>query len=295
MSEVSQFLMQLVNGINAGSIYALIALGYTMVYGIAKLINFAHGDIIMVGAYVCLFAISSFNLPIWLAIILSIIVCALLGIVVEKIAYKPLRSASRISLLITAIGVSYFLQSLFQLLFSANPRPFPTIINLPALSIGSISISAPYYITFIVSVILMSILHLFVQKTKIGKAMRAVSEDSQAAQLMGINIDKTISITFAIGSALAAVAGILYCSSYPMVNPYLGSLPGIKAFIAAVLGGIGSIPGAVLGGFILGIIEALTKAYISSQLSDAIVFTVLIIMLVFKPSGILGKNVKEKV
>ena len=254
MSEVSQFLMQLVNGINAGSIYALIALGYTMVYGIAKLINFAHGDIIMVGAYICLFAISSFNLPIWLAIILSIIVCALLGIVVEKIAYKPLRSASRISLLITAIGVSYFLQSLFQLLFSANPRPFPTIINLPALSIGSISISAPYYITFIVSVILMSILHLFVQKTKIGKAMRAVSEDSQAAQLMGINIDKTISITFAIGSALAAVAGILYCSSYPMVNPYLGSLPGIKAFIAAVLGGIGSIPGAVLGGFILGII-----------------------------------------
>lgn len=295
MSEVSQFLMQLVNGINAGSIYALIALGYTMVYGIAKLINFAHGDIIMVGAYICLFAISSFNLPIWLAIILSIIVCALLGIVVEKIAYKPLRSASRISLLITAIGISYFLQSLFQLLFSANPRPFPTIINLPALSIGSISISAPYYITFIVSVILMSILHLFVQKTKIGKAMRAVSEDSQAAQLMGINIDKTISITFAIGSALAAVAGILYCSSYPMVNPYLGSLPGIKAFIAAVLGGIGSIPGAVLGGFILGIIEALTKAYISSQLSDAIVFTVLIIMLVFKPSGILGKNVKEKV
>ncbi len=295
MSEVSQFLMQLVNGINAGSIYALIALGYTMVYGIAKLINFAHGDIIMVGAYVCLFAISSFNLPVWLAIILSIIVCALLGIVVEKVAYKPLRSASRISLLITAIGVSYFLQSLFQLLFSANPRPFPTIINLPALTIGSISISAPYYITFIVSVILMSVLHLFVQKTKVGKAMRAVSEDSQAAQLMGINIDKTISITFAVGSALAAVAGILYCSSYPMVNPYLGSLPGIKAFIAAVLGGIGSIPGAVLGGFILGIIEALTKAYISSQLSDAIVFTVLIIMLVFKPSGILGKNVKEKV
>ena len=295
MSEVSQFLMQLVNGVNAGSIYALIALGYTMVYGIAKLINFAHGDIIMVGAYVCLFAISSFNLPVWLAIILSIIVCALLGIVVEKVAYKPLRSASRISLLITAIGVSYFLQSLFQLLFSANPRPFPTIINLPALTIGSISISAPYYITFIVSVILMSVLHLFVQKTKVGKAMRAVSEDSQAAQLMGINIDKTISITFAVGSALAAVAGILYCSSYPMVNPYLGSLPGIKAFIAAVLGGIGSIPGAVLGGFILGIIEALTKAYISSQLSDAIVFTVLIIMLVFKPSGILGKNVKEKV
>lgn len=295
MSGFSQFLMQLVNGINAGSIYALIALGYTMVYGIAKLINFAHGDIIMVGAYICLFAISTFKLPVWLAIIISIVLCALLGIVVEKVAYKPLRSASRISLLITAIGVSYLLQSLFQLLFTANPRPFPTIINLPPLMLGSISISAPYYITFIVSVILMTILHLFVQKTKIGKAMRAVSEDSQAAQLMGININRTISITFALGSALAAVAGILYCSSYPMVNPYLGSLPGIKAFIAAVLGGIGSIPGAVLGGFILGIIEALTKAYISSQLSDAIVFTVLIIMLVFKPSGILGKNVKEKV
>ncbi|MCI5774819.1 MAG: branched-chain amino acid ABC transporter permease [Erysipelotrichaceae bacterium] len=295
MSGFSQFLMQLVNGINAGSIYALIALGYTMVYGIAKLINFAHGDIIMVGAYVCLFAISTFQLPVWLAIVLSIVVCALLGIVVEKVAYKPLRSASRISLLITAIGVSYLLQSLFQLLFSANPRPFPTIIKLPPLVLGSIAISAPYYITFIVSVILMTVLHLFVQKTKIGKAMRAVSEDAQAAQLMGINIDRTISITFALGSALAAVAGILYCSSYPMVNPYLGSLPGIKAFIAAVLGGIGSIPGAVLGGFILGIIEALTKAYISSQLSDAIVFTVLIIMLVFKPSGILGKNVKEKV
>lgn len=295
MSGFSQFLMQLVNGINAGSIYALIALGYTMVYGIAKLINFAHGDIIMVGAYICLFAISTFKLPVWLAIIVSIVLCALLGIVVEKIAYKPLRSASRISLLITAIGVSYLLQSLFQLLFTANPRPFPTIISLPPLMLGSISISAPYYITFIVSVILMTVLHLFVQKTKIGKAMRAVSEDSQAAQLMGINIDKTISITFALGSALAAVAGILYCSSYPMVNPYLGSLPGIKAFIAAVLGGIGSIPGAVLGGFILGIIEALTKAYISSQLSDAIVFTVLIVMLVFKPSGILGKNVKEKV
>lgn len=295
MSGFSQFLMQLVNGMNSGSIYALIALGYTMVYGIAKLINFAHGDIIMVGAYVCLISVSVFKLPVVLAIILSILCCSLLGVVIEKVAYKPLRKASRISLLITAIGVSYLLQSSFQLMFTSNPRPFPTIISLPPIKIGSIAISANYYITFIVSVILMLILHLFVQKTKVGKAMRAVSEDAGAAQLMGINIDKTISITFAIGSALAAIAGILYCSSYPMVNPYIGALPGIKAFIAAVLGGIGSIPGAVLGGFILGIIEALTKAYISSQLSDAIVFTVLIVMLVFKPTGILGKNVKEKV
>jgi len=290
-----QFLMQLINGLNSGSIYALIALGYTMVYGIAKLINFAHGDIIMVGAYVCFLCLTTWKLPLAAAIAISIVACTLLGIVIEKVAYKPLRNASRISLLITAIGISYLLQSSFQLIFTANPKPFPTIISLPALTIGGISIAATYYITFLVSVILMVALHLFVQKTKTGKAMRAVSEDAGAAQLMGININKTISITFGIGSALAAVAGILYCASYPMVTPYIGSLPGIKAFIAAVLGGIGSIPGAVLGAFILGLVEALTKAYLSSRMSDAIVFIVLIVMLVFKPSGILGKNVKEKV
>lgn len=295
MNTFSQFLMQLFNGINSGSIYALIALGYTMVYGIAKLINFAHGDIIMVGAYVCLLAISSFNLPLPLAIIISIITCTVLGIVIEKVAYKPLRNASRITLLITAIGISYLLQSCFQLMFSSNSCPFPDIISLPPLIIGNVTIAAKYYVTIIVSVILMVILQLFVKKTKTGKAMRAVSEDQGAAMLMGINIDRTIAITFGIGSALAAIAGILYCASYPVVSPYIGAMPGIRAFIAAVLGGIGSIPGAVLGGFVLGIIEALTKAYISSQLSDAIVFSVLILILVFKPSGILGQNTKEKV
>ena len=295
MNAFSQFLMQIINGLNVGSIYALIALGYSMVYGIAKLINFAHGDIIMVGAYVCYFALVSFNLPLPIAILLSVLSCVVLGITIEKIAYKPLRNASRISLLITAIGTSYLLQSIFQLLFTSNPRPFPEIIKLPVLKLGAISIASNYYVTFVVSVLIMYLLNLFVMKTKTGKAMRAVSEDQGAALLMGIDINKTISITFGIGSMLAAIAGILYCSSYPVVSPYIGSLPGIKAFIAAVLGGIGSIPGAVLGGFILGIIEALSKAYISSQVSDAIVFTFLIIMLIFKPSGILGKNVKEKV
>jgi branched-chain amino acid transport system permease protein len=295
MQVFIKFLMQLINGINVGSIYALIALGYTMVYGIAKLINFAHGDIIMVGAYTCLLSINVLHLPWYLAVGLSIVVCAVLGVVMEKVAYKPLRSASRISLLITAIGMSYLLESSFQLIFTSNPKPFPSFISLPALKLGPISISGNYYVTFLVSVVLMVVLNAFVQKTNTGKAMRAVSEDEGAARLMGINVDRTISITFAIGSALAAVAGILYCSSYPVVTPYIGALPGIKAFIAAVLGGIGSIPGAVLGGFILGIVEAMTKAYISSKLTDAIVFTVLILMLVFKPAGILGKNVKEKV
>ena len=295
MSILNQFIMQIFNGINIGSIYALIALGYTMVYGIAKLINFAHGDIIMVGAYVCYFMIKTFNLPVYVAILISIVTCIILGITIERVAYKPLRSASRITLLITAIGMSYLLQSSFQLMFTSNPRPYPAIIALPALKLGNLTISSNYYITFVVSVILMVLLNVFIQKTKTGKAMRAVSEDQGAAMLMGIDINKTISITFAIGSGLAAIAGILYCASYPVVSPYIGSLPGIKAFIAAVLGGIGSIPGAVLGAFILGMIETFTKAYISSQLSDAIVFIVLILMLVFKPQGILGKNVKEKV
>ena len=295
MSGFNQFLMQLINGLNVGSIYALIALGYTMVYGIAKLINFAHGDIIMVGAYVCLVCINMLGLPWYVAALISIVACALLGVIMEKVAYKPLRSASRISLLITAIGVSYLLESGFQLIFTSNPKPFPSFISLPALKLGAVSISSTYYVTFVISVVLMIILNTFVRKTNVGKAMRAVSEDEGAARLMGINVDRTISLTFAIGSALAAVAGILYCSSYPVVTPYLGSLPGIKAFIAAVLGGIGSIPGAVLGGFILGMVEAMTKDYISSKLTDAIVFTVLIVMLVFKPAGILGKNVKEKV
>ena len=291
---MNQFFMQFINGLNIGSIYALIALGYTMVYGIAKLINFARGDVIMVGAYIS-FISMKFGLPWWLAVIISIIVCAVLGVVMEKVAYKPLRNASRISLLITAIGISYLLQNAFQLIFGANPQPYHAFITLPALSLGGISIQANYYITFSVSVVLMILLTLFVNKTTMGKAMRAVSEDEGAAKLMGINVDTTISLTFAIGCALAAIAGILYANCYPMINPTLGSLPGIKAFIAAVLGGIGSIPGAVIGAFILGMVEAMTKAYISSQLTDTIVFAILILMLVFKPAGILGKNVKEKV
>ena len=291
---MNQFFMQFINGLNIGSIYALIALGYTMVYGIAKLINFAHGDVIMVGAYIS-FISMKFGFPWWLAVIISIVVCAVLGVVMEKVAYKPLRNASRISLLITAIGISYLLQNAFQLIFGANPQPYHAFITLPALNLGGISIQANYYITFSVSVVLMILLTLFVNKTTMGKAMRAVSEDEGAAKLMGINVDTTISLTFAIGCALAAIAGILYANCYPMINPTLGSLPGIKAFIAAVLGGIGSIPGAVLGAFILGMVEAMTKAYISSQLTDTIVFAILILMLVFKPAGILGKNVKEKV
>ena len=291
---MNQFFMQFINGLNIGSIYALIALGYTMVYGIAKLINFAHGDVIMVGAYIS-FISMKFGLPWWLAVIISIVACAVLGVVMEKVAYKPLRNASRISLLITAIGISYLLQNAFQLIFGANPQPYHAFITLPALNLGGISIQANYYITFSVSVLLMVLLTLFVNKTTMGKAMRAVSEDEGAAKLMGINVDTTISLTFAIGCALAAIAGILYANCYPMINPTLGSLPGIKAFIAAVLGGIGSIPGAVIGAFILGMVEAMTKAYISSQLTDTIVFAILILMLVFKPAGILGKNVKEKV
>ncbi len=294
MSAFNQFLMQLINGLNIGSIYALIALGYTMVYGIAKLINFAHGDIIMVGAYISLVLLGT-GLPWWLVCLLTIIACAVLGVVMEKVAYKPLRKASRISLLITAIGISYLLENLFQLIFTANPKPYPGFITLPPIVLGSITISSNYYITFIVSVTLMIILNLFVQKTNMGKAMRAVSEDEGAARLMGINVDTTISLTFAIGSALAAIAGILYSNCYSPINPTMGSLPGIKAFIAAVLGGIGSIPGAVLGAFILGMVEAMTKAYISSQFLDSIVFTILILMLILKPAGILGRNVKEKV
>lgn len=293
--NISQFFLQVLNGLNIGSIYALVALGYTMVYGIAKLINFAHGEIIMVGSYTVFVCMTLLGLPVVVAIFVSIIVCALLGVIIEKVAYKPLRSSSRISLLITAIGVSFLLQSLFQLIFTSNPKPFPTVINFPPLTIGDFSITANYYLTFVVSVILMIVLDRFVKLTKTGKAMRAVSEDQGAAQLMGININKTISITFAIGSALAAIAGILYSSSYPLINPFMGSTLGIKAFIAAVLGGIGIIPGAVLGGFILGLVESLTKAYISSQLTDAIVFLILILVLVFKPAGILGKNRKEKV
>ncbi|MCI8627989.1 MAG: branched-chain amino acid ABC transporter permease [Firmicutes bacterium] len=288
-------LEQLINGLRTGSIYALIALGYTMVYGIAKMINFAHGDIIMVGAYTLYIAISLLNLSIPIAILLTVIVCSVTGVAVEKIAYKPLRNAPPLAVLITAIGVSYFLQSVSLLIFKANPIPFNSVINIQSVKLGSLNISGITIVTLIVTTISMIALTLFINKTKAGTAMRAVSEDKGAAQLVGINVNKTISMTFAIGSALAALAGILYICQYQTLKPTMGALPGIKAFVAAVLGGIGSIPGAMLGGIVLGIIESLSKAYISTELSDAIVFGVLVVVLLVKPSGILGKKQNEKV
>lgn len=286
---------QLINGLRTGSIYALIALGYTMVYGIAKMINFAHGDIIMVGAYVLYVFVSLLGLPIPVAVISTIAVSAFMGIAIERIAYKPLRKAPPLAVLITAIGVSFFLQNASLLIFKANPIPFKSIVNVKTVQIGGVSIAGITVVTLIVTFVSMIILTLFINKTKLGSAMRAVSEDKGAAQLMGINVNKTISLTFAIGSGLAAVAGILFLSQYQSLQPTMGALPGIKAFVAAVLGGIGSIPGAMIGGILLGLIESISKAYISSQLSDAIVFGVLILVLLVKPSGLLGKKRIEKV
>lgn len=289
------FIKQLINGLNLGSIYALIALGYTMVYGIVKLINFAHGDIIMVGAYISLFMITSLSMPIWLALILTVAFCSLLGVAIEGVAYRPLRKSPRISALITAIGVSLFLENLFQLIFSPTPRAFKALFRVPNIVLGDIKISFNTVLTIAVSLAVMLLLSIFVSKTSMGKAMRAVSEDAGAAQLMGININTTISLTFAIGSALAGVGAILYTMSYTQVTPMMGVMPGLKAFVAAVLGGIGSIPGAMIGGLIMGIFEIMTNGYISSQLSDAVVFGILILVLLVKPSGIMGKNITEKV
>ena len=295
MSLINSILEQLINGLRTGSIYALIALGYTMVYGIAKMINFAHGDIIMVGAYSLYVFTALLGLPVPVAIILTIIVCAVLGITVERIAYKPLRNAPSLAVLITAIGVSYFYRMLHCL--SLKRRRFLLVRSLKCLhlKIGGIHISGITIVTFVVTVIAMVILTWFINKTRAGSAMRAVSEDKGAAALMGINVNKTISMTFAIGSALAAVAGILFICQYESLSPTLGALPGIKAFVAAVLGGIGSIPGAMLGGVVLGIIESVSKAYISTQLADAIVFGVLVIVLLVRPSGLFGKMKAEKV
>ena len=287
------FIEQLINGLRTGSIYALIAIGYTMVYGIAKMINFAHGDIIMVGAYALYFSISVLGLPVPVALVITVIVCAVLGVVIEKVAYKPLRSAPPLAVLITAIGMSFFLQSASLLIFGSTPIPFQSVIPNVNISVGPVVISSITVVTLIVTAIAMILLTLFVNKTKMGSAMRAVSEDKGAAELMGINVNSTISLTFAIGSALAAVAGVLYiCQS---MKPTLGALPGIKAFVAAVLGGIGSIPGAMLGGILLGLIESVSKAYISTELADAIVFGVLIVVLLFRPSGLLGKKKIVKV
>ena len=289
------FIEQLINGLNLGSIYALMALGYTMVYGIAKMLNFAHGDIIMVGAYTLSLVMTNLGMPPIVAVLASVIVCSVLGVTIEKIAYKPLRNASPLTVLITAIGVSYFLQSVALLIFGSNKRKVDSAITMPGIKIGALELTGESIVTLGVTILIMIGLTLFIKKTKMGKAMLAVSEDKGAAQLMGINVNQTISITFAIGSALAAVAGVLFVSSYGFVGPYTGSLPGIKAFVAAVLGGIGSIPGAMLGGILLGIIESLSKAYISTNLSDAIVFAVLIIVLLVKPSGLLGKIRMDKV
>ena len=290
------FISYLINGISLGSIYALISLGYTMVYGIAKMLNFAHGDVIMIGGYVAFTAISTYNCPVWLAVILSIIVCTLLGVIIERVAYKPLRNSSSLTVLITAIGVSYLLQNAALLIFGATPKTFNSIVSVPEWHINNqLTISGETITTIVITVVIMVALTLFVNKTKQGSAMLAVSEDKGAAQLMGINVNKTISITFAIGSALAAVASLLLCSTYPQISPYTGAMPGIKAFVAAVFGGIGSIPGAMIGGILLGIIESLSKAYISSQMADAIVFGVLVLVLIVKPTGILGKKINEKV
>lgn len=292
------FISYLKDGISLGSIYAIIALGYTMVYGIAKMLNFAHGDVIMVGAFVILTAVTKGGMSPVLAIVLSVIFCTVLGMVIEKVAYSPLRKASsNLAVLITAIGVSYLLQNVALLIFGSNARQFTSVITVPALKLagGKLSISSVTIVTILSCIVIMAALMVFINKTKMGQAMLAVSEDRGAATLMGINVNRTISVTFAIGSALAAVAGVLLCSAYPSLSPYTGSMPGIKAFVAAVFGGIGSIPGAFIGGILLGIIENLAKAYISSQLSDAIVFSVLIIVLLVRPTGILGKKMTEKV
>ena len=291
------FLNHLISGISLGSIYAIIALGYTMVYGIAKMLNFAHGDIIMVGGYMCFCATNYLGWPAWMGVVLAVIVCTVLGVVIERLAYKPLRMAPSLAVLITAIGVSYFLQNAALLIWSSNPKSFNSVISGDAVSLfgGQLQISKITIVTVLACVVIMVALMLFTGKSKVGTAMRAVSEDKGAAQLMGINVNTTISITFAIGSGLAAIAGVLLCSAYPTLMPTTGSLPGIKAFTAAVFGGIGSIPGAFIGGVLLGIIEIFAKAYISTQLSDAIVFAVLIVVLLVKPDGLLGKHVSEKV
>lgn len=288
------FIYHLLNGVHVGSIYALVALGYSMVYGIVKLINFAHGDIIMVGAYIGWLMMTSLGMPVIVACVVSIAVCTLLGVCIEKVAYKPLRNSARISLLITAIGISLLLENLAQMIFGSDSKPFPNFIT-GGIMLGDRKLGYTTIVTIIVSVLLMLALSFLVNKTRMGKAMRAVSEDTDAARLMGINVDRTISFTFAIGSALAAVAALLYCCAYPSVSPLMGYSLGLKAFVAAVLGGIGSIPGAVIGGFAIGIAESLTKGYISSTFADAIVFGILIITLLIKPTGILGKNVAEKV
>ena len=289
-----ELLTQMINGLSTGGMYALVAIGYTMVYGIEKMINFAHGEIIMGGAYLTYVVFSVLGMPV-VAIIASIAGCALLGVVTEKVAYKPLRNSSSLSVLITAIGVSYLLQNLFLILFGSAAITFPDFLPSGQLELLGLSISYVSLLSLILTFACTILLLLFINKTKLGKAMRAVSEDKGAAELMGINVNNTISMTFAIGSGLGAVAGIIYGLSYSLINPYLGAMLGIKAFIAAVLGGIGSIQGAMIGGLIIGVAEAFTVSYISSTFSDAVVFGILIFILLVKPAGLFGQNVREKV
>ena len=292
-----QFLSYLINGLSLGSVYAIIALGYTMVYGIAKMLNFAHGDVIMVGGYIVFIAMNNLGLPAVVSVMISMVVCTILGIVIERIAYKPLRNAPSLAVLITAIGVSYLLQNLALLIWGSAPKSFTSVVSIQPLKLmgGALTITGEALVTILVSVVIMIALTLFINRTRMGRSMLAVSEDRGAAQLMGINVNATISLTFAIGSALAAIAGALLCSAYPILQPTTGAMPGIKAFVAAVFGGIRSIPGAMIGGILLGVIENLSKAYISAQLADAIVFGVLIVVLLVKPTGIMGKKISEKV
>jgi branched-chain amino acid transport system permease protein len=290
-----EFLQQVINGLALGSVYALLALGYTMVYGIIQLINFAHGEIYMIGAFAGFYSASTLKLPLLPTLLVAMAVSALAGIIIEKIAYKPLRNSPRIALLITAIGISLFLQNAMRLLVGSNPKPFPDLINAGSINIGPIQIEVKTILMFAVSALLVILLQFIVYKTKVGKAMRASSQDMEAASLMGINVDNTISLTFAIGSALAGIAGVLVAISYPSITPYMGAMPGLKAFVAAVLGGIGSIPGALVGGIAIGLLETFSKAYISTNFSDAIVFAILIVILLIKPSGLLGKKTNVKV
>ena len=291
------FISQVINGLGLGSIYALVALGYSMVYGIVQLINFAHGDIIMVGAYAMFLLLTVAGAPLWAAVLGSILFCVVAGVVIERVAYRRLinMKAPRISLLITAIGVSIFLQNLSQLLFTSSGKTIPSMFDLGTLEAGSLQVPSGSIINILTSVAMMVGLSFLVNKTKIGKAMRATSEDAAAARLMGINTNHSIAFTFGLGSGLAAVGAVLYCNTYPMITPYMGGLLGLKAFVAAVLGGIGSIPGAMLGGYVLGVAESLTKGYISSSFTDAVVFGILILVLLIRPAGLLGRNVSEKV
>ena len=290
-----EFIQQLINGLALGSVYALLALGYTMVYGIIQLINFAHGEIYMIGAFAGFYSATTLKLPLIPTLLVAMAVSSLAGIIIEKIAYKPLRNSPRITLLITAIGVSLLLQNSMRILVGSDPKPFPDLIKAGALNIGAVQIQWKTILMFLVSALLVIVLQFIVYKTKLGKAMGAASQDIEAASLMGINVNNTISFTFALGSALAGIAGVLVAISYPSITPYIGVMPGLKSFVAAVLGGIGSIPGALVGGLLIGILETLSKAYISTSFSDAIVFGILILILLIKPSGLLGKKANVKV